>query len=270
MFTFEAQSPVTVAMDVIKMEPVVDPLALQIWKSTDLQEDNNLSEEGNTLDLHVNGIKEECLDRSCDLSSKLKVDETRKPICFSLVKYENEQEENLLDLHETGINREIMDHSCDLTSEIKVDKNPVPFYLWEKCEVKKEDEVEYSSFADIEDAWNFEINSFNIKEEVSIDEHEVGMQSIPLKELKVEAEHPRLVIHREMYNAAWVSTSGRGRRSDRNPVPELEPNEFIHPPRAYEGLLPISEEKFNDLQELKKFCSAEAQAYYISLPHISK
>ncbi|XP_069697074.1 uncharacterized protein [Periplaneta americana] len=252
MFTFEAQSPVTVAMDVIKMEPVVDPLALQIWKSTDLQEDNNLSEEGNTLDLHVNGIKEECLDRSCDLSSKLKVDETRKPICFSLVKYENEQEENLLDLHETGINREIMDHSCDLTSEIKVDKNPVPFYLWEKCEVKKEDEVEYSSFADIEDAWNFEINSFNIKEEVSIDEHEVGMQSI------------------EMYNAAWVSTSGRGRRSDRNPVPELEPNEFIHPPRAYEGLLPISEEKFNDLQELKKFCSAEAQAYYISLPHISK
>ncbi|KAJ4440996.1 hypothetical protein ANN_10845 [Periplaneta americana] len=143
-----------------------------------------LESEGNTLDLHVNGIKEECLDRSCDLSSKLKVDETRKPISFSLVKYENEQEENLLDLHETGINREIMDHSCDLTSEIKVDKNPVPFYLWEKCEVKKEDEVEYSSFADIEDAWNFEMNSFNIKEEVSIDEHEVGMQSIRFYSLR--------------------------------------------------------------------------------------
>ncbi|XP_069697075.1 uncharacterized protein [Periplaneta americana] len=200
MFTFEAQSPVTVAMDVIKMEPVVDPLALQIWKSTDLQEDNNLSEEGNTLDLHVNGIKEECLDRSCDLSSKLKVDETRKPICFSLVKYENEQEENLLDLHETGINREIMDHSCDLTSEIKVDKNPVPFYLWEKCEVKKEDEVEYSSFADIEDAWNFEINSFNIKEEVSIDEHEVGMQSI---EEQGERLHQGIQIIEVRYQGRW-------------------------------------------------------------------
>ncbi|KAJ4430516.1 hypothetical protein ANN_19104 [Periplaneta americana] len=57
-----------------------------------------------------------------------------------------------------------------------------------------------------------------------------------LKELKVEAEHPRLAIHRKMYNAAWVSTTLRGRRSNRNPVPEMEPNEFVHPSRAYEDV----------------------------------
>ncbi|KAJ4426889.1 hypothetical protein ANN_26688 [Periplaneta americana] len=49
-----------------------------------------------------------------------------------------------------------------------------------------------------------------------------------------------------MYNAALVSTSLGGWRSNRNPVPELEPNEFVYPPRVYEGFLPISVEKFND------------------------
>lgn len=92
----------------------------------------------------------------------------------------------------------------------------------------------------------------------------------PIRELKVEADHPRLVIHRELYNAAWISTVVRRKRSDRSLVPELEHNEFLYPPRVYNGLLPLSEEKFKDLQELKVFCSREAQTYYTNLPHEPK
>ncbi|KAG8325895.1 hypothetical protein J6590_055794 [Homalodisca vitripennis] len=47
----------------------------------------------------------------------------------------------------------------------------------------------------------------------------------------------------------------------------LTNGEFPLPEISYEGLLPISEEKFNDIKALKQFCGPEAKAYFDSLPH---
>ncbi|XP_069673203.1 uncharacterized protein [Periplaneta americana] len=66
-------------MEEIKKEPEVDPLTIQCSDNTDTDEKKPLSEEGNLLDLHVAGIKTECLDHSCDLTSDIKVEQTAVP-----------------------------------------------------------------------------------------------------------------------------------------------------------------------------------------------
>ena len=38
----------------------------------------------------------------------------------------------------------------------------------------------------------------------------------------------------------------------------------------FSALKPISEEKFKDLQHLKRFCGPAAQSYYDNLPHAPK
>nr|CAD7462130.1 unnamed protein product [Timema tahoe] len=57
----------------------------------------------------------------------------------------------------------------------------------------------------------------------------------PIKEAKISKEHPRFIQHREMYNAAWVSSvlTTPEKRSLQSPTPQEE-NTFLFPNRAYE------------------------------------
>lgn len=43
-----------------------------------------------------------------------------------------------------------------------------------------------------------------------------------------------------------------------------------HKSKSVSDLIPISDEKFNDLQDLKHFCSKETRDYYDNLPHALK
>ncbi|XP_069671648.1 zinc finger protein 664-like isoform X1 [Periplaneta americana] len=81
-----------VVMDVIKKEAEVDPLAIQWNDNTDSAEKKPLSEEGNLLDLHVAGIKKECVDRSYDLTSGFSVEESAVPTNFVATKCKAEEE----------------------------------------------------------------------------------------------------------------------------------------------------------------------------------
>ncbi|XP_069671892.1 uncharacterized protein [Periplaneta americana] len=69
-------------MDMIKKEPEVDPLGIESSDDTDTDEKKPFTEEGNLLDLHVAGIKTECVDDSYDLISEIKVEETAVPTDF--------------------------------------------------------------------------------------------------------------------------------------------------------------------------------------------
>ncbi|XP_069670442.1 uncharacterized protein [Periplaneta americana] len=76
-------------MDVIKMEPEVDPLDLQSQDNTwQIDENDVLSEEGTSLELQANGTKIECMDHSYDLTSQIKVEDTPVPFSFAVVKCE--------------------------------------------------------------------------------------------------------------------------------------------------------------------------------------
>ncbi|XP_069669503.1 uncharacterized protein [Periplaneta americana] len=77
-------------MDVIKMEPEVDPLAIQTSENTDIEEKKPISEEGNLLDLHMAGIKTECVDHSWDVTLETEVEETIVPTNFVTAKYKAE------------------------------------------------------------------------------------------------------------------------------------------------------------------------------------
>ncbi|XP_069671810.1 uncharacterized protein [Periplaneta americana] len=123
-------------MDMIKMEPEVDPLGLQPHDNTHETEENKaLSEERNLLNLQVGGTKTECTDHSCDLTSDINV-----PFSFSLVKTEVEDspmpinspvlksevdEGNMSHLEMTGMKTEYLGQSYDIKTEIKVEDTPV-------------------------------------------------------------------------------------------------------------------------------------------------
>ncbi|KAJ4425919.1 hypothetical protein ANN_27545 [Periplaneta americana] len=81
-------SVATVVMDVIKIESEIDPLALERSNNTDVVEQNSLSQEGNSLDLHMTKIKTECMDHSYDLKSEVTFEETSVPFDFAIVKSE--------------------------------------------------------------------------------------------------------------------------------------------------------------------------------------
>ncbi|XP_069672938.1 uncharacterized protein [Periplaneta americana] len=77
-------------MDVIKIEPDADTLGLQPHVDTyEIGENNTLSEE-------VTGMKTECVDHSCDLTSQIKVEDTAVAISFPVVK--SEVDEDLFDV----------------------------------------------------------------------------------------------------------------------------------------------------------------------------
>ncbi|XP_069671103.1 zinc finger protein 570-like [Periplaneta americana] len=115
----------SVAMDVIKTEPEVDPLAIQTSDNTDVGEKKPLSEELNLLNLSTTHIKTECNDYSSSVSSEMKYEEILVPNNFPVVKYEDQPE-----FYELNIIKEEQD--LEVTPE--------------------ENEVLTQSFADIHDS----------------------------------------------------------------------------------------------------------------------
>ncbi|KAJ4425905.1 hypothetical protein ANN_27531 [Periplaneta americana] len=78
-------------MDVIKMEPDVDPLAIQTSGNAEAEVKKPLPEDGNLLDLHVTGIKKERTDHWYELKSEMTYEETAEPRDFPVVKSEAEE-----------------------------------------------------------------------------------------------------------------------------------------------------------------------------------
>ncbi|KAJ4425945.1 hypothetical protein ANN_27571 [Periplaneta americana] len=79
-----------VQMDLIKMEPDINPLPMQL---SDTEEKKPLSEqEGNLLDLPVTRIKEECVDDSYNNNPEIKFEEIILPNNFPVMKCEPEEE----------------------------------------------------------------------------------------------------------------------------------------------------------------------------------
>ncbi|KAJ4440156.1 hypothetical protein ANN_08294, partial [Periplaneta americana] len=75
----------------------------------------------------------------------------------------------------------------------------------------------------------------------------------------------REVIQRTTYNGAWEESVVNSPGS----LPQDASShcrEFILPEKTYKGPLPVSKEKYNDLQELIKFCGEEARGFYEKLP----
>ncbi|XP_069671280.1 uncharacterized protein [Periplaneta americana] len=110
-----------VVMDVIKMEPAVDPLDLQLHDGIyEMKENDSLSKERNFLDHHVTGIKEEYEDQSSDLLSEIKFEGDPVPISLPMVKREPEEEQSDLDtvnddarVEATPEDNEVLTESCD-------------------------------------------------------------------------------------------------------------------------------------------------------------
>ncbi|KAJ4425507.1 hypothetical protein ANN_27701 [Periplaneta americana] len=113
--------------------------------------------DGNLLNPYVVGIKTECKDHSCNLTSDIKVEETAVPTNFSTINCKAE-EWNVSHL-------EVMDRT-DIKTEIKVEDSPVPIGLpMVKTEIDKD---------------VFELDRFQQEQkvEVSSEEDEVFSESI--------------------------------------------------------------------------------------------
>ncbi|XP_069671749.1 uncharacterized protein [Periplaneta americana] len=128
----------TVAMDVIKKEPEVDPLAIQWSDDTYTAEKKPLSEDGNLLDLHVTGIKTECVDHSYDLTSDIKAEETAVPTDFLRTKCKVEEELCDLDTVKDELKLEVTTEENEILTdrtlfsvvmdEIKIEPKVDPLY----------------------------------------------------------------------------------------------------------------------------------------------
>ncbi|XP_069681277.1 zinc finger protein 891-like [Periplaneta americana] len=117
-----------VVMDVIKMEPDVDPLAIQSSNDTESEERKPLllyvTQEGNLLTSHVAWIKEECVDPSCEPTLNIKHEETPVPITVPVVKCEAEEDlcgtvavKQELKLEVTAEDDEVLPHSIAVASD---------------------------------------------------------------------------------------------------------------------------------------------------------
>ncbi|XP_069669306.1 uncharacterized protein [Periplaneta americana] len=76
--------------DVIKMEPALDLLGLQLHDNTYEMEGNEpLSEEGNLSHLEMTGMKTECGDYNYDINAEMKVEDSiRMSTRFPMMKSE--------------------------------------------------------------------------------------------------------------------------------------------------------------------------------------
>ncbi|XP_069669289.1 uncharacterized protein [Periplaneta americana] len=83
-------------MDLIKMEPEVDPLDLQVHNTYEIEENKASSEEGKLPHLEVTGMKAECMDHSYEIKSEIKVEDNPVPMSFAFVK--SEVDEDLFDV----------------------------------------------------------------------------------------------------------------------------------------------------------------------------
>lgn len=93
----------------------------------------------------------------------------------------------------------------------------------------------------------------------------------PIREFQVNQNQPQLMFYRETYNGPWNSAVVTLPHKKQKKAINLSIGEFEFPDKLYHSRLPLSALKFQNLQELKRFCVApEAQKYYEQLPCISE
>ncbi|XP_069673197.1 uncharacterized protein [Periplaneta americana] len=119
-------------MDVIKIKPEIDPLAIERSHNSDIEEQKKLSKVRKILDLQLTEINTKCVDHSYDLKSEITFDET--PVVKSEV-----EEGDVLYQRMTEIKTEIIDKSYYLKSEMTLDESPVAIdFPIMKSEVEEE------------------------------------------------------------------------------------------------------------------------------------
>nr|CAH7729430.1 unnamed protein product [Callosobruchus chinensis] len=93
-------------------------------------------------------------------------------------------------------------------------------------------------------------------------------ESRPIKELIISKENPRIMEYRETHNGAWTTSVVIPPKRKQETNERLPADQFEVPSLKYTDLLPISTEKYANLQYLKRFCEdPQASNYYQSLPH---
>lgn len=109
-------------------------------------------------------------------------------------------------------------------------------------------------------------------------------ESRPVRELVIKKEEPRMIDHRDAYNGGFISsvvvptkkkqTIKKGKavtKKSKNAgnavrvLPDLPSGQFELPNLKYENRIPINIKKYQNLQDLKRFCSVEAQIYFENL-----
>ncbi|XP_069669463.1 uncharacterized protein [Periplaneta americana] len=84
-------------MDLIKIEPEVDPLDLQPHDNRDEEEKKPLTEEGNFVYLQVDQIKTEYVDHSYDLTPDVQLEESSAAVTFPATNCKVEDDSGELD-----------------------------------------------------------------------------------------------------------------------------------------------------------------------------
>lgn len=93
-----------------------------------------------------------------------------------------------------------------------------------------------------------------------------NVETRPIKQIIFRSENTQTVQHRNTYNGAFTSTvvvNGPKKNTNQRPCHLQE----VQLEKAYSGPVPLSMEKFKDLQSLKRYCRQEAQDFLNSLPH---
>ncbi|XP_069670351.1 THAP domain-containing protein 3-like isoform X9 [Periplaneta americana] len=123
-----------VVMDLIKMEPKVDPLAIETSNHTDVEKKVPLLEDINLVSLCPTQIKTECEDFSSDLTSDMTFEETAVPINFQMVKCEAVEESYELDtvkeelkLEVTAEENEEFPESYDGSDQNRIQGRPIGY-----------------------------------------------------------------------------------------------------------------------------------------------
>ncbi|XP_069670936.1 uncharacterized protein PF3D7_1120000-like isoform X5 [Periplaneta americana] len=104
-------------MDVIKMEPECDPLAVQASGIADVEAKKPSSEEGNSLHLHVAEIKTECMDDRYEVKSEMPFEENAVAFDLPIVKSEAEEEFCELDQVKEEVKLEVTAEENEILAE---------------------------------------------------------------------------------------------------------------------------------------------------------
>lgn len=89
-----------------------------------------------------------------------------------------------------------------------------------------------------------------------------------MKEVMCVHTHPRTVFHRDTYNGIMLEDPVRSFLQSKMTLPD---GEFELPGQSYFEKIPISNEKYQDIVFLSKFCeNEEAKKLYVSIPHENK
>jgi hypothetical protein len=88
-----------------------------------------------------------------------------------------------------------------------------------------------------------------------------GFPTRPITEIKFASCHPRTIYLRTTYNGVWNSFIIKDNRGKRSQI------STAFPENAYSDFLNVSNEKYNDLQVLKRFCRDETQTFLTNLKH---